>query len=93
MKKHFSIRVLGKVQGVFFRASTKNKADDLNIKGFVQNEKGGSVYIEAEGEEEKLNRFIAWCNVGPPQARVDQCIVQQSDIKDFKNFEITHQTS
>jgi acylphosphatase len=51
MKKHFNIRISGRVQGVFFRASTKAKAEELGISGFVQNEPDGSVYIEAEGEE------------------------------------------
>jgi acylphosphatase len=46
---HVSIRISGKVQGVFFRASTKGKAEQYGINGFVRNEKDGSVYIEAEG--------------------------------------------
>ena len=52
--KHLSIHVSGKVQGVFFRASTKEKAEEFNIKGNVRNNADGSVSIEAEGEEENL---------------------------------------
>ena len=52
--KHLSIRVSGKVQGVFFRASTKDRADELHIKGTVGNNADGSVSIEAEGEDENL---------------------------------------
>lgn len=59
--KHFKLNVSGTVQGVFFRASTKDAADRLGIKGFVRNEPDGSVYIEAEGEEEKLNQFMECC--------------------------------
>jgi acylphosphatase len=47
--KHINIKITGKVQGVFFRASTKAVADQIGVKGFVKNEKDGSVYVEAEG--------------------------------------------
>ena len=90
MKKHFSIRVSGKVQGVFFRASTKEKAETLSLLGFVQNESDGSVYIEAEGDEDELAEFIEWCKVGPSQARVDQCICKSGETKNFKKFLIIH---
>jgi acylphosphatase len=58
MKKRFSIRVNGRVQGVFFRASTKEVADQLGVRGFVRNEPDGKVYIEAEADEEALKRFV-----------------------------------
>lgn len=86
--KHFNIRVSGKVQGVFFRASAKEKAQGLNLKGFVRNDQDGSVYIEAEGEAEKLNLFMVWCGKGPASARVDHCQVNEAPLKDFKNFAI-----
>jgi len=56
--RHLNIRVSGKVQGVFFRASTKEQADQLGVKGFVRNEPNGDVYIEVEGDEEKLKIFF-----------------------------------
>ncbi len=71
--KHVNIRVSGKVQGVFFRASTKEQADQLGVKGFARNEPNGDVYIEAEGEEDKLNLFLEWCARGPSKARVENC--------------------
>lgn len=83
-----SIKVSGKVQGVFFRASTKDQADTLGILGFVRNEPDGSVFIEAEGEEGTLHRFIAWCKQGPRQARVDQCQVSEKEISGFKAFDV-----
>jgi acylphosphatase len=86
--KHFSIRVAGKVQGVFFRASTKDVADDLKIKGTVRNNPDGSVSIEAEGDEEKLNQFIDWCRHGPRHARVDQFEVKESAGHGFRDFAI-----
>jgi acylphosphatase len=81
-----TIRVSGKVQGVFFRASTKNKADELNIKGFVRNEPDGSVYIEAEGEETNMGQFIAWCWEGPRGARVETCDTREVPVQGFADF-------
>lgn len=57
---HLNINIIGKVQGVWFRASTKEKAYSLGVKGFVKNEKNGSVYIEAEASNEIMNDFVEW---------------------------------
>ena len=88
MVKHFKIKVSGKVQGVFFRASTKEKAEEFGVIGFVRNESDGGVYIEAEGEAEQLKQFIDWCHRGPDRARVDQCVVAEGAIKNFTDFTI-----
>jgi acylphosphatase len=88
MIKHFNIKVYGRVQGVFFRASTKTQADALGINGFVRNEKDETVYIEAEGEEENLNKFLEWCKQGPKYAVVDSLEVIESEIRPFNNFVI-----
>lgn len=90
MIKHFSIRVSGKVQGVFFRASTKEKGLELSLKGFVRNEPDGSVYIEAEGEENNLTLFKEWCAHGPCHARVDHIDTKEAAPKGFNDFSITH---
>lgn len=86
--KHLTIRVSGKVQGVFFRASTKEKADVLAVKGFVRNEPNGDVYIEAEGEEVALHEFEAWCQQGPPRASVSNIDVHTGEIKNFTDFTV-----
>jgi acylphosphatase len=86
--KHFNIRVSGKVQGVFFRVSTKEQADFFGVKGFVKNEMNGDVYIEAEGEENQLQEFLKWCALGPTRARVDNVSVEESDLKNFSNFRV-----
>lgn len=88
MIKHFNITVSGRVQGVFFRASTKEKANELGIKGYVRNERDGSVYIEAEGNEDGLEKFVAWCNEGPANAIVEQVNVNESTLKNFDGFAI-----
>jgi acylphosphatase len=88
MRKHISIKVTGRVQGVFFRASTKSKAEELGIHGIVRNEDDGSVHIEAEGDSEILKKFISWCHQGPPNAQVADCVVKDGEIKNFTRFSI-----
>lgn len=88
MKKHFTIKISGLVQGVYFRASTREKADALNITGFVRNEPDGGVYVEAEGDEDDLEAFIQWCRRGPAHAVVDKCVVSEGSLKGSSSFKI-----
>ena len=86
--KHINIKVTGKVQGVFFRASTKAVADQMGIKGLVKNEKDGSVYIEAEGDAAMLEMFLEWCKEGPEKAVVENVDVEDGEVKNYRNFEV-----
>lgn len=79
------------MQGVFYRASTVDKAKELGLKGFVLNEPAGSVYIEVEGEEALVNEMIAWARVGPPRANVMSLDITEGTVVDFKTFEIRRQ--
>ena len=88
MNKHFSIRIVGKVQGVFFRASAREKAEELDVKGFVRNEPDGDVYIEAEADEYTLQQFIEWCRQGPPRARVEKVDIKEGPLAGFEIFEM-----
>ncbi len=82
-------KVSGKVQGVFFRASAKEQADLLGIRGIVRNERDGSVYIDAEGEEDALHHFMQWCKVGPKRADVAEVKVSEVEPRHYSSFEIT----
>ena len=86
---HLNIRISGKVQGVFYRASAKSKADELKLKGFVRNESNGDVYIEVEGSEKQLEKFTAWCRQGPTHAHVTDVKIASAEIQEFKRFEIS----
>lgn len=86
--KHLKITVIGKVQGVFFRASTKAVANQMGINGFVRNEADGSVYLEAEGESFLLDELINWCKEGPVDAKVEDVQLVAGEIKNHKGFEI-----
>lgn len=85
-----SIVVRGKVQGVFFRQSTLKKAKELKIRGFVRNEKDGSVYIEASGNPHEMNEFLIWCKNGPETARVDAIEWKERNGELDTEFEIRH---
>lgn len=83
-----SITVYGKVQGVFFRKFTQQIAHSLDIKGFVKNNTDGSVYIEASGEDEQVQKLIDWCAKGPAASRVDKTEVNNISPGKYSGFEI-----
>lgn len=86
--KHLDITITGKVQGVFFRLSTKAVSDQLGVKGFVCNQPDGTVYIEAEGDGFALESFLEWCGEGPDKAEVENVSVQEGELKNYRNFEV-----
>ena len=89
MIKHLDITVKGKVQGVFYRASTKAVADQLGVKGYIKNENNGDVAIAAEADEMSLEMFLEWCNEGPQDAGVTSVESHESELKNYRNFEIS----
>jgi acylphosphatase len=66
------LRIHGRVQGVFFRKWTRDKAIQLGLRGWVRNRLDGSVELAAYGEEEAVEALIAACRTGPPTAKVDR---------------------
>ena len=71
-----TIKIYGKVQGVFFRHSAREKAKELGIIAHPRNESDGTVVIEVEGDEQAIKQFTDWCRVGPPEARVEKGEIQ-----------------
>jgi acylphosphatase len=88
MIKHIDVTVKGKVQGVFYRASTKAVADQLGVRGFVKNEENGDVYIEAEADDVSLQMFLDWCQEGPEKAEVAEVKTVEGPVKNYRNFEV-----
>ena len=83
------LMVRGRVQGVFFRASTVEVAARMGVGGWVRNRRDGSVEVLAEGEEKKVKELIQWCHRGPPGAQVQDVEVQWEDYQGtFKSFAI-----
>jgi acylphosphatase len=86
--KRLRIRVTGKVQGVFYRASTKAKAKELGLNGWVQNAEDGAVLIEAEGEDLNLDKLVEWCQQGPGAAQVNGVETNEVTPEGVNSFEV-----
>jgi acylphosphatase len=86
--QHVRIRVTGKVQGVSFRDTARTEALNLGIHGFARNEPDGSVYIEAEGNDEVIRQFLAWCYQGSRDAVVENVEHSTHDLVGPAGFEI-----
>ncbi len=78
--KRIHAKVSGIVQGVYFRASTRDTARALGLRGWVKNMPDGSVELEAEGPEEKISQLIKWLNQGPQYARVENVEVEEIPV-------------
>lgn len=84
-----TIRVEGRVQGVFFRATTQEEAARLGLSGTVRNLPDGSVEVVATGDRDRVDRLIGWCRRGPAFARVDSVGVRWHDAPiDFEGFRV-----
>ncbi|MCJ7560187.1 acylphosphatase [Candidatus Bathyarchaeota archaeon] len=91
MKARAHVFVSGRVQGVFFRSRTKQRADSLGVKGWVRNLPDGSVEAVFEGEEEAVNALIDFCRRGPRGARVSNVdLVWENYQGEFSKFEIKY---
>lgn len=86
--KRLRIHVTGKVQGVFYRASAQAKAKELGLNGWVRNEADGSVLIEAEGQDQKLDKLVAWCQQGPGAAQVEGVHTEEIVPEGVNSFEV-----
>lgn len=85
----WTIRVYGKVQGVWFRKFTSDEALRLGLRGWVRNEADGSVLIKAEGMEDALQELMRWCHQGPPLADVTKVEVTVGEMEGLTGFKIT----
>lgn len=86
--EHLQINIKGRVQGVFFRLTSKAVADQIGIKGMIKNLPDGSVYIEAEGKPFQLKLFLEWCEEGPENAQVEKVVIHKGELQNYRNFEI-----
>lgn len=88
MKKHYNITVEGRVQGVFFRHTARQKALEFGLNGRAENMADATVRIELEGESESLDDFVKWCWIGSKSAEVSQVRVEEGIIRGFEGFEV-----
>lgn len=80
--------ISGKVQGVFFRESSRKLAEKLNIKGWIKNTPDGKVEALITGEEKDLNDFVNWCRKGPEKAEVADVKISKERSIHFEEFEV-----
>jgi acylphosphatase len=87
--KRWCFLVSGRVQGVYYRASTQTKAVELGLTGYARNLPDGRVEVVAEGTEDKLTQLKTWCDDGPPAANVNSVnISEQTPTGEFTGFGI-----
>ena len=84
------VRVRGRVQGVFFRASTRDRAAALGVTGWVRNDPDGTVAIHAEGPADAVGELVEWAGEGPSQARVVGVDAGDAEVVGHTGFEVRH---
>ena len=90
-QKRIHIFVTGRVQGVFFRQSTRVIAIKNNVNGWVRNLDDGRVEIIAEGEKQNIDNLVTWCKTGPANSRVDEFeLLNENFTGKFENFEVRY---
>lgn len=90
-KQCMRFKVLGKVQGVWYRDSTQKQAEQIGLTGWVRNLPDGSVEVLACGEAEQLKQLRQWLLQGPQLARVDSVQAQQSDWHSCEGFTVRYE--
>lgn len=88
MLQTLSLHVRGKVQGVFYRQSTRDKALELGLTGTVRNNADGSVTIVATGGPAALQALVEWSKKGPSAARVTGVDVHEESLQSFNGFRV-----
>lgn len=90
-KKRVHVFISGRVQGVFFRYTSKELADQLGVTGWIKNLPDGRVEAVVEGEEDKVEEMIEFLSKGPPLARVDDIkIIEEEYRGEYRDFRIIY---
>jgi acylphosphatase len=86
--KRARVRIRGFVQGVYFRAETRDRAGSLGVAGWVRNVPDGTVEAVFEGEADRVDTLVAWCRRGPEGARVDDVAVEWEEPSGERGFRV-----
>ena len=91
MKSNVHVIISGRVQVVWFRANTKQKAEQLNLFGWVRNTDDGKVEAVFEGEKNNVDEMLKWCHKGPSNSKVTEVEIKKQDPTDeFDDFSIRY---
>jgi acylphosphatase len=88
MLQAMHVLISGLVQGVGFRFTCCEKAQQLGVTGWVKNRQDGRVELWAEGKAVALDQLTIWLQQGPPAARVDHVTIERADLKEYTEFQI-----
>lgn len=83
------VRISGRVQGVFFRAEARSRAESLGLAGWARNAADGSVEAVFEGDEARVRSMVDWCRRGPSGARVDNVEVETEEPTGETGFRVS----
>lgn len=90
-KRQARVWISGRVQGVFFRAYTRDQAVRQGLTGWVRNMRDGRVEALFQGDAEALEKMLAWCREGSPLSRVDRVEVRdEPPTSALDNFEVRY---
>jgi acylphosphatase len=81
--------VSGRVQGVWYRGSCADQAEQLGVSGWARNLPDGRVEVVAEGGPEAVGKLVEWCHKGPPHARVASIDVRQEAPEGLTGFAVS----
>ena len=91
IQKRIHIFITGRVQGVFFRQSTRVMAIKNNVNGWIRNLDDGRVEIVAEGETQNIDNLVTWCKTGSANSRVDEFeLLDEDSTGEFENFDVIY---
>jgi acylphosphatase len=89
--KALHLKIYGRVQGVWFRGTTKEHAQRLGVSGWVRNKADGAVEVFTQGSHEAVDELLQWCRQGPPGAYVERVDVEEVEPADgIKGFSIRY---
>jgi acylphosphatase len=90
-KARVHVLIQGRVQGVFFRASTRDEARARGLTGWVRNRPDGRVEAVFEGDKRLVDNMLTWCHQGPPYSYVDRVEVEwQAALGDLTDFRVVY---
>ncbi|QIN79505.1 acylphosphatase [Rubrobacter marinus] len=87
-QRRMRVLVSGRVQGVFFRDSTRERAEALGLSGWVRNLPDGTVEAVFEGDGDRVGEMVSWCETGPPDAEVRNVSAETEEPENLRGFEV-----
>ena len=88
--KTLKVKIIGTVQGVFFRKFVKEIAEELKVRGYVRNLEDGNIEIVIEGRDEKVNEMLSRCKKGPNHSEVKEIETEEIKHQGFENFKVSN---